>query len=165
MLAGERERQEERQEWNGDKTVCSVQCAVCKTWCTSSANLRFLPLRLSHHVLFHVLFRSSFSRYTEKDAIVLVRKMLKALGYCHSKNICHRDLKLENFLFESEAEDAEVGEGREGREGREGANGEREKTVRERRERGERRSKGKERRKEAEEEEESTGGWGSDWYG
>jgi calcium-dependent protein kinase len=32
--------------------------------------------------------------------------MVSAIRYIHSHNIVHRDLKLENFLFESDADDS-----------------------------------------------------------
>ena len=48
-------------------------------------------------------------RYTEKDAALLVHKILGAIRYCHEEhNICHRDLKPENFLFKTPAEDSEL---------------------------------------------------------
>ena len=37
--------------------------------------------------------------YTESEARDLSRTLLKALKYCHSKNIAHRDLKPENILL------------------------------------------------------------------
>jgi calcium-dependent protein kinase len=47
-------------------------------------------------------------RYTEAECARLVKQMLCAVRYLHSKGIIHRDLKLENFLFSSTAEDSEL---------------------------------------------------------
>jgi len=54
------------------------------------------------------LHRQVEQRYTERVACKLVHTMLGAIRYCHEHNIVHRDLKLENFLFESMAPDAEL---------------------------------------------------------
>ncbi|CAL9102624.1 calcium-dependent protein kinase 18-like [Musa acuminata AAA Group] len=45
------------------------------------------------------------SRYTEKDAAVVVRQMLKVAAECHLHGLVHRDMKPENFLFKSTKED------------------------------------------------------------
>eukprot|EP00953_Heterococcus_sp_UTEX-ZZ885_P012677 7266-Heterococcus_DN1.PRE.2 len=47
-------------------------------------------------------------RYTEVTAADMTRKMLKAITHCHKHSICHRDLKAENWVFESTAADAEL---------------------------------------------------------
>ncbi|XVF59773.1 hypothetical protein PTKIN_Ptkin07bG0302900 [Pterospermum kingtungense] len=46
------------------------------------------------------------SRYSEKDAAVVVRQMLKVVAECHLHGLVHRDLKPENFLFKSTREDS-----------------------------------------------------------
>lgn len=46
--------------------------------------------------------------YTEAECARLVKQMLSAVRYLHSKGIIHRDLKLENFLFSSTAKDSEL---------------------------------------------------------
>ncbi|KAK7262953.1 hypothetical protein RJT34_30535 [Clitoria ternatea] len=44
--------------------------------------------------------------YTEKDAAVIVRQMLKVAAECHLHGLVHRDMKPENFLFKSTEEDS-----------------------------------------------------------
>ncbi|WOL12962.1 calcium-dependent protein kinase 4 [Canna indica] len=46
------------------------------------------------------------SRYTEKDAAIVVRQMLKVAAECHLHGLVHRDMKPENFLFKSAIEDS-----------------------------------------------------------
>merc|ERR1740116_539476 len=43
---------------------------------------------------------AKLERFTEKDAALATRQMLLALNYLHSHGIAHRDLKLENFLYD-----------------------------------------------------------------
>jgi len=53
--------------------------------------------------------KSAEGHYSEKDAAVIMRKILDAIDYCHTvHNICHRDLKPENFLFKTEDPSAEL---------------------------------------------------------
>ncbi len=44
---------------------------------------------------------SHVGHFNERVAAKLFRQMMSALRYCHSKRICHKDLKPENFLFAS----------------------------------------------------------------
>ena len=46
--------------------------------------------------------------YNEHTACRFVHTILTAIAYCHSHNIVHRDLKLENFLFEDESPDSDL---------------------------------------------------------
>ncbi|PFH32288.1 calcium-dependent protein kinase CDPK4 [Besnoitia besnoiti] len=45
-------------------------------------------------------------RYSEKDAARVTRQMLFAINYCHQRHICHRDLKLENWVYRDNSDDA-----------------------------------------------------------
>nr|ABY59009.1 calcium-dependent protein kinase [Triticum aestivum] len=54
-------------------------------------------------LLDHILAKKD-SRYSEKDAAVVVRQMLKVAAECHLHGLVHRDMKPENFLFKSSKE-------------------------------------------------------------
>lgn len=40
-----------------------------------------------------------YEHYTEKQAADSFRPIVDALRYCHSLGICHRDLKVRNYLY------------------------------------------------------------------
>lgn len=48
---------------------------------------------------------TKLKKFTELDAANAVEQMLLALNYIHSHGIVHRDLKLENFLYEAKDSD------------------------------------------------------------
>lgn len=56
--------------------------------------------------LFDRLDEEADYHYTEAQCARLIKQMLSSLRYLHSKNIIHRDLKLENFLFSSSGTDS-----------------------------------------------------------
>ncbi|KAJ3199539.1 hypothetical protein HK099_003118, partial [Clydaea vesicula] len=56
--------------------------------------------------LFEALIDKGF--FNEKVAAQLVKQLLEAILYLHSKDIVHRDLKPENLLFDSKSEDANL---------------------------------------------------------
>jgi calcium-dependent protein kinase len=47
-------------------------------------------------------------RYSEEMAVDLCRMMLSAVAYLHGKRIIHRDLKLENFLYEEGSDNVKL---------------------------------------------------------
>ena len=40
--------------------------------------------------------------FSEKDAANILQQILKAINYCHNKNVCHRDIKAENVIIEGD---------------------------------------------------------------
>jgi calcium/calmodulin-dependent protein kinase I len=50
----------------------------------------------------------SKSKYSEREASVVTRKIASALKFCHDKNVVHRDLKPENLLYTDSTEAAEI---------------------------------------------------------
>ena len=44
----------------------------------------------------------------EAEAMRLITQMLSALAHCHSHGVVHRDLKLDNFVFETPGEGADI---------------------------------------------------------
>lgn len=58
--------------------------------------------------LFDRLDKQPEEHYSEAECIRLIKQILSAVRYIHSKGIVHRDLKLENFLFQNESLDSEL---------------------------------------------------------
>ena len=46
--------------------------------------------------------------YSEREARDVTKTLLGALGYLHDKGVVHRDIKLENLLLASSADDSEI---------------------------------------------------------
>jgi serine/threonine protein kinase len=45
-------------------------------------------------------------RFSEADAAKLMKKVLEALRHVHSKQVCHLDLKPENFVFADDTDES-----------------------------------------------------------
>lgn len=41
-------------------------------------------------------------RAGSENAVYIFRQLVKAVQYCHHKNICHRDIKLENIIIDND---------------------------------------------------------------
>ncbi|XP_017770517.1 PREDICTED: ribosomal protein S6 kinase alpha-5-like [Nicrophorus vespilloides] len=48
------------------------------------------------------------SQFTESEAASILRKLVDAVGFMHSRGVVHRDLKPENLLFTSDGDEAEI---------------------------------------------------------
>lgn len=48
----------------------------------------------------HKIFE--YSNLNEKNLAEVIYKLIVALNHMHTKDICHRDLKLENIILKSE---------------------------------------------------------------
>jgi len=46
--------------------------------------------------------------YGERAAATLVEKILSSILYCHHHGVVHRDIKLDNFIYENESEESEL---------------------------------------------------------
>lgn len=46
--------------------------------------------------------------YGERAAATLVEKILSSVLYCHHHGVVHRDIKLDNFIYENESEESEL---------------------------------------------------------
>jgi len=47
-------------------------------------------------------------KLTEPEAAVVLEQVLYAVAYMHNRNICHRDIKLENIMYETTRKDASI---------------------------------------------------------
>ena len=46
--------------------------------------------------------------YSERSAATLMERLLSAVTYCHHHGIVHRDIKLDNIMYESDSEESEL---------------------------------------------------------
>lgn len=51
---------------------------------------------------------ASRAPYTEGEAAKIMTKLLSAVAYCHQRGILHRDLKMDNAMFECESKESDV---------------------------------------------------------
>jgi serine/threonine protein kinase len=83
----------------------------------SFTRINFIIILLLSILLFYsrfceggdLLTRLAFvNHFTEHKAARILQQTLAAIDACHKKNIVHRDLKLENILFEDSSADSTV---------------------------------------------------------
>ena len=51
---------------------------------------------------------ASRAPYTEREAAKIMTKLLSAVAYCHQRGILHRDIKMDNAMFECESKESDV---------------------------------------------------------
>ena len=54
--------------------------------------------------LFDRISDNKTKQYSERDAAVIIEKLLKAITHCHTMNISHRDIKPENIMYGADGE-------------------------------------------------------------
>lgn len=47
-------------------------------------------------------------KFTEKDAVSVIRSVLEGVNYLHQHDIVHRDLKPENILYRTKETDSDI---------------------------------------------------------
>jgi len=62
--------------------------------------------RAKGYDLFSYLEARGFVPFKEKDARTVFLSLVNSLLYCHSKEVCHRDIKLENVLYDPTTKNA-----------------------------------------------------------
>lgn len=45
---------------------------------------------------------------TEPDVVIVLEQILRAISYMHKRNVCHRDIKLENIMYENPDADSPI---------------------------------------------------------
>jgi serine/threonine protein kinase len=71
---------------------------IIKTHCyEENKDYCILILEYAEHGDLHTLL--SRKKLSEKNAVKIFRQILKAIKYCHSKGVFHRDLKTENIVI------------------------------------------------------------------
>jgi phosphorylase kinase gamma subunit/serine/threonine-protein kinase Chk2/calcium/calmodulin-dependent protein kinase I len=72
----------------------------------SGPTFYFVMELLSGGDLFDRVVKKGF--YLERDAVPLMRKLLTAIAFIHSRGVAHRDLKIENIMLESTHNDVDI---------------------------------------------------------
>ena len=49
-----------------------------------------------------IVLRHQFLRYSEHQTAIIIRQVLSAVSYMHKRQCVHRDLKVENILYQSD---------------------------------------------------------------
>lgn len=78
-----------------------------EVYCAEKAQYFVMELCTGGH-LGQVLAKSPDGRLTVEVAKLYIAQLTRAVAYLHSLNICHRDIKLQNILLESDQEGAQI---------------------------------------------------------
>lgn len=83
-------------------------CKIFESFCDEKHGVLYIVMEMCSGGALVSRMRTHAHGYGEKAAATLVEKMLSAILYCHHHGVVHRDIKLDNFIYENEAEDAEL---------------------------------------------------------
>jgi serine/threonine protein kinase len=71
--------------------------------CFATNNHIYLVMELVEGLsLYELLKKQPKRKISEENARSIIKQILRALNYCHSRNVTHRDIKLENVIVSNE---------------------------------------------------------------
>ena len=80
---------------------------VIESFCDEANGLMFIVMELCMGGSLVDRMDKRHGTYSEGRVATLLDKLCSAIAYCHQHGVVHRDIKLDNIVYESEAADAE----------------------------------------------------------
>jgi casein kinase II subunit alpha len=84
-----------------DAQVCTVGHSVTMNWLLTGYTQSKTPSLIFEYVN-NTDFRTLYPKFNDLDVRYYIFELLKALDYCHSKGIMHRDVKPHNVMIDHE---------------------------------------------------------------
>ena len=75
---------------------------ISQAWITDHPRLQSKTPSLVFEYINNTDFRNLYSKFQDYDVRYYIYELLKALDFCHSKGIMHRDVKPHNVMIDHE---------------------------------------------------------------